>query len=376
MGKEALIGGIFLGLTAISFFMGGTGYRYMVVQDMGIVAGAMLGLLAWIYNKYQLRLPPYFWLYMGLAALVGWDVMTRANPFTSPQFFSMVVSGGLFWVAFYTVGRSLVIQRYYLSILLGLGWCFFGLLVLNMGGVLDKYQLYFGMIQPLTAEHHHLGVYWALLLIPVLSQLFEKRVYSWQLMVPAGLGIYLMIMSQARSAFLGLIVGMIAYYYQELKSAKSLERTAMKLAVVAAGLAIVGISVYKPIRSFYFYTPAVLNLLRQPFGSGMGQFEKVSSYYAYLYESGDFVTSSAHNLLLEMTTGLGWVGIIFGVWMVLSVRVALRAKPKGRDPFLAMYLALAAIFMVDPAYQIPTMYWVWMSTLGISQSREMGLRER
>lgn len=370
MTRDIFLGGVFLSLSAIAFFMGGIGYRYMVVQDLGIIVGMILVIIAWMINRYRMQLPAYFWVYMAVGVLVGWDVMTRSDPFTSPQLFSMVVSGGMFWVAFYLVGQSalkIAIQKYFWSILLGLGWLFFGLFVVNMGGALDKYELYFGMIQPLTAEHHHLGVYWALLLIPLVVQIFKTRIYTWQVMLPTALGVYLMIISQARSAFLGLMVGLIVFYRKEIL-ARSKQGSLVRVALVVLILVIVGITTYKPIRLFHFYTPAALNLLREPLGSGIGQFEKVSSYYAYLYESGDFVTSSAHNLLFEMTTGLGWLGLMFGIWVYLSISVCMKKKDVGQNKYLAIYIAMLAIFMVDPAYGIPTMYWLWMSSLGLAQS--------
>lgn len=344
----------------------------MVAQDLGVLAGILLVLLAWWMNKKRLCLPPHFWLYIGFATLVGFDVMTRGNPFTSPQFFSMLVSGSLFWTAFYMVGNGsdgIFVKKNLPYMLAMLGYGFLGGFLLNQGGYFEKYRLFFGFIQPITKEHMHLGVFWGILMVIIIPIVLKENRMPWYKVITVVIGVYLMIISQARSSFLGLMVGMLTYYY-ELLMAKTSQAKVVRVILLTTILVMVGISIYKPIRSFYFITPAVLNILREPLGSGIGQFEKVSAHYAYLYESGDFVTSRTHNLFLEMFIGLGWLGVFYVIWFGLSLVSCVKQKPGGRNLYLALFLAISAVFMVDPAYGIPTMGWIWMSVLGLAQSDE------
>lgn len=373
--KKLWVGGIiFLELVTIFFFIGGIGYRQVIAQDMGVFAGLFLFILALVLNQGKLKLPPYFWLYMGFATLVGWDVITRGNPFYSPKFFSLMVGGGFFWTAFYLMGRGKyreVINQYFPISLLVLGYVFFVGYVWMKSIGYDLEYFSFSILYPLSREHHHIGVYWSLVLLTLLPFLPRDNKYPWYMVVTILLGAYLVIISQARSALLALLVGTGIYFKDRLLDFQDKNKN-VRIFILMVIAAILLISVYKPVRLMHFFTPGILTLERLPLGIGVGKFREASGFYAYKFESIDFITTSSHNLFMEMIAGLGWLGFIFLVWFILVSKTLFYKKDSRSKVSMVLFLSLSAVFVVDPGYTIPTLYWLWMSLLGVVQgSREV-----
>ena len=364
--RSSFFGTSFLIVSSLFFLIGGLGYRVAIVQDFGIFASATLVFLAWIMNGYRFVTPRYFWIYMLFVVIVGWDVITRGISFDSPKFFSLILAGGLYCLSFYMVAMSRygeeILQKinYYL---LGLGWIFYlGYEWFKIAPV-DKDKFSFGFLQSLTFEHNHLGVYWAILLSGLLLIKTRNNFYAWYKVFSILLGGYLVVISQSRSAYLLLLVAIIAFYKD--KMFKKASRAIVILTAIATMLGIGLISLYKPIRLVNFYLPAVYALQEFPLGVSMGNFREVSAFYSYLYGSVDYVSTLTHNLFFEMTIGVGVFGFIYWVWYVLVVRELFKYD---QNYFLAVFVAISALFMVDPGYVIPTLYWLWMAFLGMGLS--------
>jgi type III secretory pathway component EscS len=368
--KQLQLGGvIFLEIVGVLFLIGGIGYRQMIVQDMGVFAGLILLILALILNQGKMKVPPTFWLYMGFATLVGWDVMTRGNPFYSPKFFSLMVGGGFFWTAFYLMGRGKyreVIKQYFPLMILLLGYVFFGGYLILKGMGYEREYFSFSILYPLSLEHHHIGVYWSLALLTLLPFLPRDNKYPWYMVLSIVLGGYLVLISQARSAILALIVGVAIYYWERVKDLQDKNKN-VRIVLLMLVAAILLMSIYKPIRLMHFFTPGILTLERLPMGIGVGKFKEASGYFAYKYQSVDFITTSTHNLFMEMIAGLGWLGFIFLSWFGLACTSLMVKRGRRVEMTSVLFLALSAVFVVDPGYSIPTLYWLWMSLLGVSQ---------
>lgn len=368
MAKYSVGGFVFLIISTIFFLIGGLGYKQDIVQDLGIFFGIILVLIAWLLNERRIVLPPYFFVYMGVVALVGWDIMTRGNSFYSPKFFSLMLGGGFFWLAFFwsVKGRaSAIIKTSFYSFLVLLGYLFFAGNLFYEYLIFDKSHFSLSILQPLSLEHKHIGVLWSLVLVALAPILNKNKKLPWYIVFTIVLGLVAIIISYARSAYLGVFVGLLTIYRDKLKGF-DLKNVYLKIFLLLTVLMIGMITLYKPIRSFNFYTPAVLSLVRLPFGAGVGRFKEVTSFYSYIYRSTDFITTSSHNLFLELIYGLGWMGFAFLFWFILSCKTIL-VKNNSGIVFGALFLATSAIFMVDPGYAIPTLYWLWVSFLGLAQ---------
>lgn len=369
--RPTFFGTLFLIVSTIFFLIGGMGYRANVVQDFGILAGIIISFLAWGMNSWKLMIPKYFWLYMFFVAIIGWDVMTRGISFDSPKFFSLLFAGGLFWLAFYMVSMSRYGKEMLHSVhnyLLGLGWMYYLGFEWFKNSAIDKSDFTFGFIQVLTFEHNHLGVFWAILLASLIMNKSVSKPYTWYRVMSFVLGGYLIAISQARSAYLLVLVAMVTYYRNEIFG-KKLQRLVSLISIVGI-TSIILISVNKPVRLLNFYTPAILAIKQFPLGFGIGNFREASAFYAYLYGTADYVTTLAHNLFFEMTVGVGIIGFVYWVWYILAARQYFEdAKVKGKNYFMVMFIAISVLFMVDPGYVIPTLYWFWMAFLGMGQAR-------
>lgn len=368
--RPTIFGTVFLIVTTLFFLIGGLGYRASVVQDFGIFAGVIIAFLAWGMNRWRLVVPKYFWLYMFFVAIIGWDVMTRGVSFDSPKFFSLLFAGGFFWLAFYMVSMSRYGKEVLHNVhnyLLGLGWIYYLGFEWFKNSAIDKSDFTFGFIQALTFEHNHLGVFWAILLVSLMINKSSTKPYVWYRVMSFVLGGYLIAISQARSAYLLVLIAMVAYYKNEIFT-KKLRRLVPLIMVVGLTSSIV-ISLNKPVRLLNFYTPAILAIKQFPFGFGIGNFREASAFYAYLYGTVDYITTLAHNLFFEMTVGVGVIGFIYWGWYALVVHQYFEnVNEKRKNYFMVMFMAISVLFMVDPGYVIPTLYWLWMAFLGMGQA--------
>lgn len=370
MGKLGYGGIIFISLFSIFLLVGGIGFRQVIVQDWGVFAGLLLAIIAAVVSKTKLNTPPYFWVYFGFSALVGLDIMMRGSPYYSPKFFSLLLGGSFFYLSFYWISRGkyrLLLTKYLPFILFGLGYLFVLGTIWYKNGGYNIGHFTFSMIVPMTFEHQHIGVYWSLLLLILLHNPPRNRKYPWYFVITLFLGIYLITISGARSAFLGILVGVMVYYKDILFRQREGLKIPKLLVLLSIG-AMLAISIYKPVRSINYAVPALLTLRDVPLGFGVGKFRETSSFYSYLYQSTDYISTGTSNLYLEFIAGLGWLGMIFILWWIISAKNIL-SLTKGRDIYVSLFFAISAIFLVDPVYLVPTFYWLWMALLGLIQAR-------
>jgi O-antigen ligase len=107
----------------------------------------------------------------------------------------------------------------------------------------------------------------------------------------------------------------------------------------------------------------------------MGNFRIISLDSANHLWGMDTFSFIAHNIILEILTGMGIVGFSFLVWLVVILKDVWHNN-RGKDiVYQALFVALGVNFLFDTTYIIPTMLWLWFASLGLSLSRKMTARE-
>jgi hypothetical protein len=77
-------------------------------------------------------------------------------------------------------------------------------------------------------------------------------------------------------------------------------------------------------------------------------------------------SSVAHNIALEVLSGLGILGFVFVYWLYKVLSDLWSDKSKKNILYKSVFFALTVNFLFDSTYFIPTMLWLWFTTLGLS----------
>ena len=344
-------------------FWGGLGIALSATANLGL--GVSLAALAAAYfaNGRKLNMPKGHRSYLAFLAIILISFLVRGTGIEGQYFLTLFLAGGAFWLAFYNLEKAF--GEKLINIILGLGIAFGALFVWYLGsGYVPEggWNLY--LFSTVYRNHNHIGDLWAVVLLLGISRLFIKRkVYFWGLM---GLGLYFLFVSYSRSGLLAFAVGAV-YLFSRKDWTEKYRLLFISLVVVVCGI-FLATSLGKTIFfSRPYFNQAIWGIIHYPQGAGLGNFKMVSS----LFEVGTY-SSIVHNILLEVLVGVGWLGLVFVVWLVYTLWKVL--KEAGSDKvFKAIFLALSVNFMFDSTYAIPTMVWLWFLSLGLSVKRNPGL---
>lgn len=235
-------------------------------------------------------------------------------------------------------------------------------LILITGGLLSFYYVFLNIIGvysfgqnnlflPLAANspHNHLGDFWATSLVILGYKMFTKF-KRWHLILGI-IGIFFLIISSSRSSIVSLIVGLI-YVYKKIGKIR-LPKGTPYLLILGVVVIFVVIGSFK---TTLFSRPYVLEgltaLTIDPLGIGVGNFGKISQESLF-----------AHNIILEIVVGMGAFSVIFLYWFAKTIFIALSSK---NILYTAIFFTILANFMFDTTYIIPTMFWLFFISAGIS----------
>lgn len=264
-----------------------------------------------------------------------------------------LLSCGLFWLLGKVVSREVTIfiaKKGTWLLVLGLVYGLVGYLVPreSFGDMIrtTRTLLYWS-----TENHHHLGDWMAFALIPILGYVGKRRVKLRLIII---LSMVVMLFSMSRSAYLAFVVGLLYVFY--LKRTRYINWV---LGLVFVTTLIVGIT-KTTLYSRVFFIQAIRGVIVWPFGVGLGNFVKVSQL------AQKDLTSVAHNLPLELMTGLGLVvGSMLVLWIVWGI-VFVLVNNKNRL-LVGSILVLVINFFFDYTYVVSTMMWAFFLLLGSAE---------
>lgn len=266
----------------------------------------------------------------------------------SIYYITLFFSGGLCWLLVFNL-RHLV-SKLFPPFLISLG-IFMALLniVYRLRGV--TYLTPDNLFLPLSTLviHNHLGDVWALIIVVLIYKMCVK-IHTWHFTLTL-IGLFTIVLSHSRSAIVSLAVGGI-YILYNLMDKKKLKRILVSALAILAFLFLY-VSINKStLFSRPYFELAISSLINSPMGLGVGNFYKVSSQ-----------SSVVHNIVLEFLSGMGVFSGIFIFWLI---RIFRDFNQKNTSIlYKALFLSIFTNLSFDTTYTIPTMIWVWFSTIAL-----------
>lgn len=332
-----ILGGIGIGSTFVLFVNISTCLIFLGVKL--IVEGKLR------FDKYLLL---YFFFLMTL--LLGYLVSK-----SSLNFFYLFLSGGLEWLLVlnfkevFNKNFSKIIVIYGLLMGIMYFWTFF-----NDVQIENLTSLFY----PATSNilHSNIGDLWAIVLIQFYFFTNSRNVIKMWL--PICLGLFFLAVSYSRTAVLALFTGVIYIHIQKNKLKKIDVLWKNKIPIIMLSFAVVMIFLASGVgksllASRPYFLNSILNIPKHPVGVGMGNFGLI-----------DTSTNYAHNIVLEVLSGIGYLSIVFLIWFFTILKKALADGPNTH--IKATLLTTTVLFLFSPIYIIPGAIWLWFTAIGLS----------
>lgn len=329
-----------------------------VVYILGILAGVFLISIA-LFLKGKLVFPKTFGIYLFFLLLFSFSIFWSLDRDVSFEHLLLFVGGGIFWLSSFNLKKEQI--PWFLNLIVFLGLFFLTLfLFLWFSG--DRTFLAWSLVYPATANHHHLGDYWVLVMLAVSWWMAKKTEWWHFILILAGIEVF--IISFSRSALLAFFVGILFLVKGKLFSKRSFYHLALAFSLI---LFLLAGAVKTILFSRPYFVQAVMGVVHNPLGVGVGNFAEISADKAnHIFGLSGFSTH-AHNIVIEILAGMGILGLVFVYWLAKVLMIILKKRPGG--DFLiykALFLVLTVIFLFDLSYIIPSMLWLWFFLLGLA----------
>ncbi len=352
-------------LVGALLFLGGLGVETIIVQYVGILVGILLLVLSIVWRK-KIEFPSGSLLYIIFLALMSLSMTWSKDGQASFEYLTLFLSGGLFWVSFYNLRKEFKGGFGKLVIILGLifGILFVASSLLGVGSVNGR-SLY--LQASMSKNHNHLGDLWAPVLVVIGYLLIktQKRLY-WLL---AAIGVYFLAISLSRAAYVALAAGLIYLFAKQGWLVK--HKKALKLfMLVFVALSIFAGAQKITLLSRPYFGQAIVGFTRNPLGVGMGNFGILSSDPANHLLGMSGFSSIAHNIVLEILTGMGVFGFAFLAWLIVILKEVWSNNKKKDIIYQAIFVSLGVNFLFDTTYFVPAMLWLWFTALGLAQTKK------
>jgi len=354
-----------LGILSVVLLIAGFGVEIFYVNLSGVLLTLLLLGIIW-KKKRKLKLPKGAFLYLLFLLIFEISLFLHdENRGLGFSYFLLYLAGGGFWLLGYNLKKE--IYKYFDKVIVGLGIIFAGLYFVFNYIIPNPKVKALSLFLPYTRfmNHNNIGDLWAVVLIVVIFYLIKnlKNAWYWLLMV---LGIFLLYKSQSRSAYVALIVGVL-YLFNSKDWVEKYKKIFYGLVIIGIVLFLITGVQKSTLFQRPYYIQSIAGLIDNPMGVGIGNFGTISNNEKYhIWGLGDF-SLWVHNIVLEILSGLGIWGGVFVVWLVKISKEVWEKKDKKTLIYRAVFFCLLTNMMFHSTYFLPTMLWMWMVSLGISQ---------
>jgi hypothetical protein len=171
-------------------------------------------------------------------------------------------------------------------------------------------------------------------------------------------------MSQSRTALIAVGVAGV-YLFSQYGLVKKYKQWLIRVLVVIIGMFLF-IGTQKSILSSRpYYIQSIVGLIHHPLGVGLGNFREISLNPAnQVWGLSDFSTN-AHSVVFEIMSGMGWLGLVFLVWLVKIGKRVVSNRSREGLVYRAVWLAMLINMLFFSSYFIPAMLWLWFLFLGL-----------
>jgi hypothetical protein len=335
-------------------------------------------------GKITVKLPPYSLPYILFLIIFFASFRWTGDKWMSLHYFKLFSAGYFFWFCSYNFKELAKFEK--LIIPVGL---FYGILtvfniVFGDTSNVSSLSLFLYAVPPL--HHHHIGDLWAAVLVVLGFKIFSnnKHVPQIRLVIYILLiifGFYLLFISLSRSAYVSLIGGSVFSLLKLRDNSNYLKALRPKTKLFPAIFYLyIFISVI-----FFLYAGTQKNtliahggyviqgtgsFLKNPFGIGVGNFKSTAREINFGPVQFDGSSNSAHNIILEMVSGLGVLSIPFLFWLYSVLKSTLGYTSTTKVIISAsIFICIFVNFFFDYTYLIPLMLWGWFFILGLFQAQ-------
>lgn len=335
----------FLISTTILIALGSVGVFSMAFLYLGTI-NALCAIGYKLIQNGKLQIPDHFYLYsLFLIALLIHTWLLKGDY----RFLALFLSGGLFWIQTYNFRNLFAKHLTPILVMLGI-----------LMGALYFYSLAFPVYLPnlvslfvaptSTIKHSDIGDLWAVVLTGLFYILSKKRSLLYAPLIL--FGGYFLIISYSRAALVSLTIGCV-YIFQKSEKRRYLKHILIFLLICASMIFIYAGMSKTILLSRPYYFDAIKGLLKYPLGTGLGSFTLIGSG-----------SNLAHNIILEVMSGMGIFSILFIVWLYKIVKTIFTSKHINLEA-AAISLAILTNFCFNTTYTIPAFIWLWFISLGV-----------
>lgn len=350
---------IFTIFSFISIFVSGINRDTTAPAILAATIASGIGILFLIKKQGKITIPKYFYVMLSFCIILFLDLLfveDRLKPLYYALTFEISI---IYWLIFYNLEESKKILTTLIYSISGVVTAIYlASLVINPN-VLKLSQLYFLDIP--TGRHFQVGNLWAFTLIMMASQIVN--ITNIKSILISMVGFVFIIIAQARSAYLALLVGFFNLKSSEGTQNKNQSKVSIMI-LIFISILFISSSINK---SVFFSRPyfgqSIESFIKYPIGVGMGNFSKISLEYYNATKQSEKFSVYTHNIYLEALSGVGIFSIPFLVFIILSALDVLKHKTS----WSALYIAILVNFMFDTSYTIPGLIWIMFMTYGASQ---------
>lgn len=359
---------LFLIFSFLALFVSGISSETIMLSILFSLPAVSFGLIQILKSREKINFPKHFGL-MILFTIVLHLYLIFINNKLNPFYFAVIFGEGLaYWLIFFNLKdggkllRSLLIKLTLLYALFYFVTKFFHFNLIKLS------ELFFS--EGLPSRHYHFGDLWAFTLVAIIGMRWGAfKLKDWLLIV---LGLLFLVVSNARSAYLSLLLGfiylLIKMSSKDIKLNKIIPGAFLALVI---GLFIFASTTKTTLFSRPYFLQSIEAFPSHPLGVGMGNFKLIGEYILKTTTAKSVSLSYyTHNILLEALSGVGVFSILFLIFLVNIARDILKEK-SGNIVWGAVLIAILVNFMFDTTYTIPGLIWILFMTLGIFQAKKL-----
>jgi hypothetical protein len=362
---------LFIILSFLAIFVSGINYKTIVFSILFSLLATSFGLMEILKRKRRLNFPKHFGLMVMFVIILNLYPIFIKDKINPIYFAAIFGEGLLYWLIFFNIKnggnlfRSLLIK---LTLLYSLFYVLTRFSNLN----LTTFSAYFFQ-EGLPSKHYHIGDLWAFTLTLIVGLGWGKfKLKDWLIM---DLGILFLVISNARSAYLSLLLGFAYIATKRWGKAKINRYLPIIFFFSTIGLFMFASSSKTTLFSRPYFLQSITSFPTHPLGVGFGNFKLINEYILKTTLAKEVSLSSyVHNIFLEALSGVGIFSVLFLIFLIQVAKDLWQASSE-KVVWGALLTAILINFMFDTTYTIPSLIWILFICLGVFQASKSQPKE-
>lgn len=357
---------LFLAFLYLAIFVSGVNKDVVFVSILISFLAICLGSIYLLRNGTRIGFPKYFPLMICFVLILQiylFFISNKLNPFYYTTTMSM---GLIYWLIFFNLKNG---DRILKSLLIRFSLTYSSFYILSKVfniNLIKLAELIF--TQDFPTRHYYFGGFWAITIVLLVGLYWKEfKLKQWLII---GLGIVFVAISNARSGYLSLTLGIGYIIVKKTKGVRLDKKIVIPLISLIVGLFMFSSLGRTTLFSRPYYIQSIESFVKYPLGVGMGNFKQISEMYQLKSLTETSFSIYAHNIFLETLSGVGIFSVVFLAFLILLVRDILKEDSKN-IVWGAVIISILTNFMLDASYTIPGFIWILFISIGVFQSKKI-----